>query len=88
MATAKKTKETKKTKTNMDRVGIVASNMKDILLKAEKNKRLAEILGKPVLDKMALVSDNNDLRIEEYCGKELTKEEETEFVEILGSLMV
>ncbi|OYT54218.1 MAG: hypothetical protein B6U72_03395 [Candidatus Altiarchaeales archaeon ex4484_2] len=67
-----------------DRVAIRLDVIADIIKHLDEDEELQEIFGRPVSKSLIIVADNNDLRIEEGGGKELSEKESEKFLEVLN----
>ncbi len=67
-----------------DRVAIRLDVIADIIKYLDEDEELQKLFGRPVSKSLVIAADNNDLRIEEGGGKELTEEESEKFLEVLN----
>jgi len=73
--------------TNADRVGIYMDVLDNIIADLNEDPVLQRIFGVPVSRALVVVSDNNDLRIEE-CGRvPLTEEDVKAFSDVLERII-
>ena len=72
---------------NPDRVGIRMDVLGDIIVDLNDNDRLQNIFGIPVSKSLVVVSDNNDLRIEDAGLKELSEEDAESFLKVLDEVI-
>ncbi len=72
---------------NPNRVGIRADVLMDILNDLNSHPELQRIFGQPVLYGLVVVSDHNDLRIEDGGIVPLTTEDEERFLSILQDII-
>jgi len=68
---------------NPNRVGIFGHVLMNILCDLNGDPRLREVFGDPVVEKLVVVADNNDLRIEEGGRVQLTEEQSQLFLAVL-----
>jgi len=67
-----------------ERVAIRLDVIADIIKYLNEDEGLQEIFSRPVSKSLIIVADNNDLRIEDGGGKELTERESEKFLEVLN----
>ena len=72
---------------NPDRVGIRMDVLAAIIEDMTGNVTLKSLLGEPVADKLVVVADNNDLRIEVRGDIELSEEDSAAFLKILDDVI-
>ena len=72
---------------NPDRIGIRMDVMDDIIEDMNNHPELQRIFGIPVSASLVVVSDKNDLRIEEGGVVSLTEEQKNIFLRILDEVI-
>lgn len=72
---------------NPQRIGIRADVLVAILADLDQNPDLTRVFQGSVLSSIVVVSDENDLRIEDAGVCELEKEESDLFLEVLGQVI-
>ena len=72
---------------NPDRVGIRMDVLASIIEEMTNNESLKKIFGEPVAEKLVVVADNNDLRIEARGDIDLSEEDSETFLDILDDVI-
>jgi hypothetical protein len=72
---------------NPDRVGIYLDVLENIIRDLNDNSELQQIFGVPVSHGLVIVADSNDLRIEDGARAELTEDQSSRFLAILGEVI-
>ncbi len=68
------------------RVRIGCDTMLGIINELDENAELQEIFGRPVSGALAVIAEGGDLRIENGGAFELSNEQRTAFLKVLGSM--
>lgn len=71
---------------NTERTGVYGNELMAMLNKLESNKDLQRIYEGKVLESIAVLADNNELRIEDASSGRMKPEDEKKFLEILASI--
>jgi hypothetical protein len=74
---------TKTTSVNPDRRGVIANELLRILIRLKEDTKMKELYNNKILDNIAVVADNNDLRIEDAGKKDLTAEDKKAFLKAI-----